>query len=697
MTLLVFLIAAAHCVYTPFTKVEESFNLQAIHDLLYHRLNFSQYDHLEFPGVVPRSFLGPLFVSFLVSPVAAALEFLEVNKFWMQYVVRFALAATVVFAWNKLRITIHRRLGAAVSLWYILITFTQFHFMFYMSRPLPNIMALPLVLLAINYWMVRSTRLFIICSGASIVIFRAELAILLGLYLLFDIYYQRVKLDEVLKTVITVGIFLVVLTVVVDSFFWQRLLWPEAEVFWFNTILNKSSEWGTSPFLWYLYSALPRAMGLSLVFVPFGLVLESRIRSLVVPPVVFVLMFSLLPHKELRFIIYVFPLFNVAAACACNRIWINRQKTIFHKFLAFVAAGHLFGNAFLTMFLLLVAGTNYPGGVAISRFHRLAAGESGISVHIDNLAAQSGVSRFSQINSDWIYSKEENLFPGNDRLHRFDFLITEARDKYSDEMKLLYQTHDILEFVECFNSIGLQYKSILPVKIKTKPCIFIMQRRVGLDKNRIRLNFDEILETTTIGGSGAFGDPEFPTFEIEKPIDQGQFDDDVDFEDEVEENGEDDQDDEDDEYEYDEEDTEPQESNDTEEKEAKIIPTESLNKASQQQGKPLKVGSRQRIRQILEENAHLLQEDDRHETKEQKRAKVTSLLQKATSSSKLRTAQKIVKEERLKQLTSDLSKLDFNQLCNLDRMSTRECLNKIINDQVMGDDDDDGERDEGEL
>uniref|UniRef100_A0A182R6D7 Mannosyltransferase n=1 Tax=Anopheles funestus TaxID=62324 RepID=A0A182R6D7_ANOFN len=705
MSVLVFLIAAAHCVYTPFTKVEESFNLQAIHDLLYHRTNLTEYDHHEFPGVVPRTFLAPLFITFLVTPIATLLEMFEINKFWMQYAVRFTLAATVVFAWNRLKVTILHKFGVTVGVWFMLITATQFHFMFYMSRPLPNIMALPLVLLAIDFWLNRCVKRFIVCSGAAIIIFRAELAMLLGLYLLYDIYYKRISLSVFLRTAIPAGVFLVVLTVTVDSYFWRRLLWPEAEVFWFNTVQNKSSEWGTSPFLWYVYSALPRAMGLSIVFVPLGLYLETRIRSLVVPAVVFVLLFSCLPHKELRFIIYVFPLFNVAAACACNRLWLNRQKSLWNKFLSFVCIGHLFGNTLLTMFLLLVAGTNYPGGVAISRFHRLAAGETNISVHIDNLSAQSGVSRFAQINPDWTYSKLENLRPDDEMLHRFDYLLTEAQDKYSDKMRVLSQTHEIVEFVECFNSIGLQYRSVLPVKIKTKPCIFIMRRRYDLANDRLR--WSSVLEGS---GEDAFNDA--------TPVPLSEQD---------EEEKEDEEEEEDEEKEGETEkddvtdgDEQPVPGNDDDKEDyVKTVDEEKrperrkrssfANAAYRTYYKrptmlPLLKLRRAGAKEATDHSDSINQPGTTKDDEEQEaddgtltsaeRAKLASYLQTSKSTSRLKEARKLIKEEKMRKMASKLTKASFSEVCNLDRMSMKECLKKLIDDSgTLADELDDDEED----
>lgn len=181
MSQIMLIVAAAHLVFCPFTKVEESFNLQAMHDILYHKWNLTevlryaqfgiflkfifQYDHLEFPGVVPRTFLGPLCISLLVSPLVFLLEVFDISKFWAQYLgfyyfsssrtlsrkiliylflVRAVLGGCVIGSFHLLSGTLSKTFGSSWLQWFIAVTVTQSHFMFYLSRPLPNIFALPL-------------------------------------------------------------------------------------------------------------------------------------------------------------------------------------------------------------------------------------------------------------------------------------------------------------------------------------------------------------------------------------------------------------------------------------------------------------------------------------------------------------------------------------------------------------------------
>lgn len=71
-----------HLFVSPYTKVEESFNIQAIHDILIHGIpnaNADQfftanYDHISFPGSVPRTFAGALVLSGLSRPFVALMK-----------------------------------------------------------------------------------------------------------------------------------------------------------------------------------------------------------------------------------------------------------------------------------------------------------------------------------------------------------------------------------------------------------------------------------------------------------------------------------------------------------------------------------------------------------------------------------------------------------------------------------------------
>jgi len=67
-----------HLVAAPYTKVEESFNIQATHDILPSGIPLqngtetilTRYDHIEFPGSVPRTFVSALVLAGFSSPLS---------------------------------------------------------------------------------------------------------------------------------------------------------------------------------------------------------------------------------------------------------------------------------------------------------------------------------------------------------------------------------------------------------------------------------------------------------------------------------------------------------------------------------------------------------------------------------------------------------------------------------------------------
>lgn len=178
---LVLLAVWAYVAAAPYNKVEESFNVQASHDLLFHCRDVAAYDHLEFPGVVPRTFLGPLALLPATAPLRFLLvDWLQLPKLSLLYCTRAALGLLSVAAFAHFRAAAGHVFGKDVATWLAVITCCQFHLLFYMSRGLGNVFALALVSIAYAEWMRGRIYRVIYLLTFTCAVFRSEVILLFG-------------------------------------------------------------------------------------------------------------------------------------------------------------------------------------------------------------------------------------------------------------------------------------------------------------------------------------------------------------------------------------------------------------------------------------------------------------------------------------------------------------------------------------
>lgn len=268
----------------------------------------------------------------------------------------------------------------------------------------------------------KRARLGLYLLTVAIVIFRSELALLLGSHCLW-LLLKPETLDAKVRLVRSVmfpsiaagGLIALFLTTAVDSYFWQSksLLWPELSAFLSNIFPEDDSQgasaWGTQPFYWYLLVALPRLLMnqtfmVDLLFISPVTWQDVRVLDNLIPSYLYLLLYSILPHKETRFLFPIVPSLTLVAAMTCARLTINAKKKISSRILLYLATISVGIVGLLSHAMLLpLSAMNYPGGHAIESLHAyhhhavragLQSPLSNVHVHLTNLALQSGVTRF---------------------------------------------------------------------------------------------------------------------------------------------------------------------------------------------------------------------------------------------------------------------------------------------------------------
>ncbi|MBW0537321.1 hypothetical protein O181_077036 [Austropuccinia psidii MF-1] len=454
--LLLFAVGLLLLLISPYTKVEESFNLHAIHDFI-HLPNPSAVahfgDHTLFPGPVPRTFIGALAIAFIARPlifVFNAFGFTH-SKFAEQILARHILgifnSSSLVYFGLCSRFVF----GDLAAILMLLLSACQFHLAFYSSRTLPNMFAFPLVQIAIGQYMVtmrrgqtspiRKRRTLRACSFLTFaaIVFRLELLGLLAPITLLSLVSKRVTFWELVRRGFLATFAALEMTLPVDSYFWQKLTWPEGTSVIFNVLAGNSKKWGVMPWHFYFTSALPKLLGISYPFAILGFILNRKLLILGLSTLVFIGLMSILDHKESRFIIYVIPLWNLSTSVGVNRLSSFFSYPKWVKLCLFSLIGAL--TILSTILSTYLSIYNYPGGLAMTSLHSNTNFKSlpHLRIHLDDLVCQTGASRFLQLNDKeatlkyapsngknaWEYDKIANLtFEAN----QFDLILSERSE-----------------------------------------------------------------------------------------------------------------------------------------------------------------------------------------------------------------------------------------------------------------------------
>lgn len=119
-------------------------------------------------------------MSLVASPFVFIASLLQLPKFYALLIVRMTLGCIILYTLRFFRQQIRNKFGHQVEAFFVILTSIQFHFLFYCSRPLPNILALGIVNMAFGYWFQGRFYTALNSLIFATTVFRCDMLLLLG-------------------------------------------------------------------------------------------------------------------------------------------------------------------------------------------------------------------------------------------------------------------------------------------------------------------------------------------------------------------------------------------------------------------------------------------------------------------------------------------------------------------------------------
>ena len=277
-----------------------------------------------------------------------------------------------------------RHFGERTNHWFLIIYTTNFFLNYCSARTLVNTFEMTLTSMALNFYPTRHGQL--VDRGSLIYVAlisfsfmaRATTAVFWLPLVLVHVYklWKTEHLQHLFTKMIPTAVSCLVIVSCLDSFMYQKPVFIPWNFFKINIAHDISSLYGINLFYWYLSNALSALMGLAIIPFLFGCIENwnsSAPKSLFIKNVIFsVFLYSVIPHKEIRFLL---PLVPVMCCIASDLL--SRQSGCWRPFISdqVITALILITNIPILLYLSLV---HQSGTTAVVR--ELSTLKSGSSV-----------------------------------------------------------------------------------------------------------------------------------------------------------------------------------------------------------------------------------------------------------------------------------------------------------------------------